>query len=164
MKEGCGLCKLYGHGCQYHPDAPDDELRAVTSVDLNLQQLQAVEALVSREISETLDQVAERAGVTRMTLYRYLQQPEFVAEFRKRVEDELGAHRARVAAALVEGATSASQGQASMQRIYWQRLGELVERREHSGPGGGPIETRSTVDVSKLSTETLERLRDELTE
>lgn len=24
MKKGCGLCKQYGHGCQYHPDGPVD--------------------------------------------------------------------------------------------------------------------------------------------
>ena len=33
-------------------------------------------------------------------------------------------------------------GQAAMQKIYWQRLGELVEKQEHSGPGGEPVLTR----------------------
>lgn len=35
---------------------------------------------------------------------------------------------------------------------------------EHSGPGGGPIESRTTIDASKLSTETLKRLKEELGE
>ena len=59
-----------------------------------------------------------------------------------RVEDELGAYRAKVAAALVRGAITTGPGQAAMQRIFWQRLGELVEKQERTGADGGPIITK----------------------
>ena len=136
---------------------------SVTSGDLSARAVKAAATLASRRIHETLADVAERAGVTPRTLYRYMQKPAFVTEFRKRVEDELGTERGKVAAALVKGACNPGQGQAAMQKIYWQRLGELIEKGEISGPGGGPIET-STIDLSKLSTGTLRKVRKELGE
>lgn len=142
MKKGCGLCKRYGRGCQYHPDEPDEVSESVTGADLSPQQLVAVESLVARGADETLADVARRARVTPRTLYRYLQGADFVHEFRKRVEDELGAYRAKVASALVRGAISVGPGQAAMQRIFWQRLGELVDKQELAGPGGTPIVTK----------------------
>lgn len=45
-------------------------------------------------------------------------------------------------------ATAASNSKAKL-------LGMMVDRQEHSGPGGSPIETRTTFDVSKLSEEEL---------
>lgn len=44
-----------------------------------------------------------------------------------------------------------------------QTLGQR-DKHEHSGPGGGPIETKQTVDLSSLSTDTLRRIREELGE
>ena len=101
-----------------------------------------MECLTSRGLDETLADVAERAMVTRRTLYRYLRDESFVAEFRKRIEGELGAARSKVAGALILGASTPGPGQAAMQKLYWQRLGELVDRHEHSGPGGRPVITR----------------------
>ena len=138
MKDDCGLCKRYGRGCQYHPDVS----QSVTSGDLSTSQVVAMECLTSRGLDETLADVAERAKVTRRTLHRYLRDEVFIAEFRKRIEDELGSARSKVAVALVRGASMPGPGQAAMQKIYWQRLGELVEKQEHSGPGGEPVLTR----------------------
>ena len=78
-------------------------------------------------------------GGTRRTLHRYLRDEVFIAEFRKRIEDELGSARSKVAVALVRGASMPGPGQAAMQKIYWQRLGELVDRYEHSGPLGREV-------------------------
>jgi AcrR family transcriptional regulator len=76
-----------------------------------------------------MEDVARAARVSRRTLYRYLADPAFRKVFRERVELEMGAHRQRVAAALVQGATTPGPGQASMQKIFWQRLGELIDAR-----------------------------------
>ena len=132
-----GACGIEAHRHQVLPAS-----EPVTSADLSPRQVQAAVALASRQIGETLADVAERAGVTPRTLYRYLQSEDFIVEFRKRVEDELGSERAKVAGALVRGACWPGAGQAAMQKIYWQRLGELIEKGEISGPGGNPIIAR----------------------
>ncbi len=62
-------------------------------------------------------------------MHRYLVDPAFLRAYKDRVELELGAYRGRVAAALVKGATTPGPGQASMQKIYWQRLGELIDAK-----------------------------------
>lgn len=111
------------------PSTPPD-VTPLTSARLTYAQYKAIEALIYREESESLGEVASRAGVTRITLWRWLKQPEFVAELKARVEIELGSQRANVARALVQGAIRPGNGQAAMQKIYWQRLGELVERSE----------------------------------
>jgi hypothetical protein len=98
-----------------------------TESDLTLRQARALECLMGRQPEESIEDVAVRAGVSRRTMHRYLVDPAFLKAYRDRVELELGAHRGRVAAALVKGATTPSPGQAAMQRIYWQRLGELID-------------------------------------
>lgn len=100
-----------------------------TESTLSLKQTRALEALMTRESEESIEAVALRAGVSRRTMHRYLVDPVFLAAYRNRVELELGAYRGRVAAALVKGATTPGSGQASMQKIYWQRLGELNDAK-----------------------------------
>jgi AcrR family transcriptional regulator len=100
-----------------------------TESALTLKQARALECLIGRGSEESIEDVASRAGVSRRTMHRYLVDPVFLAAYRERVELELGAHRGRVAAALVKGATTPGSGQASMQKIYWQRLGELIDSR-----------------------------------
>jgi hypothetical protein len=88
-------------------------------------------------------------------MHRYLVDPVFLRAYKDRVELELGAHRGRVAAALVKGATTPGPGQASMQKIYWQRLGELIDAK--SWQLEDPNETLSRVlGVSKESLPTPE--------
>lgn len=115
---------------------------SVTPGELRPKQAKALECLIARGASDTLVAVSKKANVTVRTLYRYLRDPAFSSEFRRRIEDELGAARGEVAKALVAGAVVAGPGQAAMQRIYWTRLGELSDKQEHTGPGGGPVITR----------------------
>jgi hypothetical protein len=120
-----GICHI-----ESHRDQAVGASESVTGADLSSRELVAIESLVARGAKETLADVAERAGVTVRTLYRYMQQDAFVGELRKRIEDELGGARARVAAALIKGAIMPGKGQAAMQKIYWQRLGELIDKRQ----------------------------------
>ena len=103
--------------------------QADTETTLSPKQVRALECLMERGPGQTMEDVAKAAGVSRRTLYRYLEDVVFVKAFRDRVQIELGAHRQRVAAALVSGAVTPGKGQASMQRIYWQKLGEFVDAR-----------------------------------
>lgn len=100
-----------------------------TESALTLKQARALEALMERGPEQTMEDVARAAGVSRRSLYRYLDDPVFLKAYRDRVELELGAHRGRVADALVKGAITPGPGQASMQKIYWQRLGELIDAK-----------------------------------
>jgi hypothetical protein len=122
----------------------------VTKANLSDQQIRAMECLISREPEETLAQVAARAGVSVRSLYRYMKEPGWMAEYRGRIELELGGQRGRVASALIRGATTPGPGQAAMQKIYWQRLGELKDQVELSGPNGGPIQTQSDVTYTNV--------------
>ncbi len=90
-------------------------------------QLQAIELLIDRSNEETIEQIADHCGVTRQSLWRWMQKPEFVAEYKARVDAELGSRRSQVASALIKGATRPGPGQAAMQKIYWQKLGEFSE-------------------------------------
>ena len=49
-----------------------------------------------------------------------------------------------------------------MQRIFWQRLNELPDRREVTGKDGGPVETREMLDLTRLSDQTLRRISEEI--
>lgn len=122
---------------------------------LKLREQKALECLMTRTEDETLADVAARAGVTVRTLHRYLKDEDFKREYRSQVEMEMGGQRARVASALVRGALKTGTGQAAMQKIYWQRLGELNEKVELTGANGGPVESRSQVkvDLSELTVE-----------
>ena len=124
--------------------------------NLTHRESKAIECLLTREPEETLAQVAERAGVKVRVLYRYMRDADFKKAYKERVELEMGGHRSRVANALVKGAVKDGPGQAAMQKIYWQRLGELNEKVELTGANGGPVESLSTqvkVDLSELSVE-----------
>lgn len=100
-----------------------------TGSALTPKQARALEALMERGPEQTMEDVARAARVSRRSLYRYLGDPAFRKVFRERVELEMGAHRQRVAAALIRGAATPGPGQAAMQKLYWQRLGELIDAR-----------------------------------
>jgi len=123
--------------------------------NLTHRESKAIECLLTREPEETLAEVAERAGVKVRVLYRYMRDADFKKAYKERVELEMGGHRSRVANALVKGAVKDGPGQAAMQKIYWQRLGELNEKVEPTGANGGPVESRSQVkvDLSELTVE-----------
>ncbi len=128
---------------------------------LNRDQLRAVDALAHRTFGQTLQSIADDAGCCRMSLYRWMRLPEFVQAVRTSVEARLGMHRGEVAGALLDGAAIPGAGQSSMQRLYWQLLGDLTEKSEVTGPGGGPIQV-ATIDITKLTDAELERAHKDL--
>lgn len=119
---------------------------------LSPRQLLALECLVNRDPGETIEQVGQRAGVSRVTMHRYLKDPKFQQEYRQRVAIELASQRGRMAIALVRGGTTPGPGQAALQKIYWTMLGELRDTLEVTGKDGGPIDINvQQIPLHKLS-------------
>lgn len=140
--DGNSVIAITGTGTE----PPPSHLKAITKPgkSLSITQLHAIELLVSRTADIPLQAICERCGCHRQSLWRWMRRStKFNTEYKAKVEANLGLARGKVAKALVEGATRPGPGQASMQKIYWERLGELVTRSEISGPGGGPIQVES---------------------
>jgi AcrR family transcriptional regulator len=120
---------------------PEDEAQE----GLSPSQLVAVECLVSREPGESMEDVATRARVSRRTLYRYLRDPAFAAEYRQRLALTASTDRGRMLRALVEAGLKPGPGQAACQRLFWQLQGDVRDlvSLEVSGPEGGPVQVET---------------------
>jgi len=133
--------------------------RDETDETFTRRQLLALDCLVDRRPDETLTEVGKRAGISRVTLYRYLNDPEFHREYRARVAAELTSQRSRMANALIKGGVTPGPGQASLQKIYWTMLGELRDTLEVTGKDGGPIDINvQPIPLDKLSPEGLTKI------
>ena len=119
---------------------------------LTPRQIMALECLLDRLPEETLGDVAERAGVSLRTLHRYMREEAFSNEYRLSIAIELASSRGKMAQALIRGGIKPGSGQAAMQKLYWQLIGDLKELLEISGPGGGAIPVDATpIPVESLS-------------
>ena len=126
-------------------------LKSITGKNLSLKQLRTIERLIDQQPGESINDICFDMSIHRQTLQKWLRHPAFALEYRARVESTLAAHRAQVGDALVRGAVAPGTGQSSMQKLYWQRMGELADRTEISGPNGGPIQ----VEASPISADDL---------
>jgi len=127
---------------------------------LTSKQLIALECLLSRRPGETNEEVARRAGISRVTFFRYCRDANFQREYRARVNTKLANARGLVADALLEGAINRGHGQAAMQKIYWTMLGELKDTLELTGKDGKPIDLNlQQIPLDKLSLESLEKMQ-----
>ena len=135
-----------------------DSLEHLETVDgLTYRQSLALESLCNRELGESYTTIAERAGVSRTTFWRYMENPVFMAEFQKRVRMEFRGARMMVAHALINSAISGDNG---AQKLFWQLSGLLQESIELTGEQRN-IE-RSTIDPETLSPEAREMLLREI--
>jgi hypothetical protein len=111
---------------------------------LSARMFKALNALLSQGLTETIREVAARGGVSPRTLYRYMQDPDFMTEYRRLCAQELSVYRAAVTKALIKGATRPGNGQPAMQRLYWERIGEPVvdhsENTNHNHNHNGDID------------------------
>lgn len=119
----------------------------------------ALEALVSRDVDETYESIAQRGGVSRNTLYRYMDDPAFMAEYQRRVRMEFRGVRMQVAKKLI---SQAVQGDAQSQRLYWQLSGMLSETIEFNTGPPRNIESSATLDIDKMSPEARRVLLEEI--
>lgn len=135
----------------------DEELsQSVSSASpcsaLSPKQLLALEALCNLQPKETFSNVADKAGINRRTLYRYLQSKVFRLALQSRMEGTAAAYGPGIFMTLCRAALD---GDMAAQRIYWQLGGKLqgsieivADKREET----------ATIDVNNFPVEFREEL------
>jgi hypothetical protein len=101
-----------------------------SSSKLSVKQLRVLNALLGKGLTETIAQVAERAGVSPRTIYRYMIDHDFITTYRELCKRELSVYRGEVTKALIKGACTRGPAQPAMQKLYYERLGEPVVEHE----------------------------------
>jgi AcrR family transcriptional regulator len=97
-----------------------------TNAKFTVKQVHALHALLSQEVSESMASVAQRAGVSRNTIYRYLKEDAFAAEYRRLTLLEVRGHYAPLMKAIMKGAQERGPGQAALARILLDKIGDPV--------------------------------------
>lgn len=92
---------------------------------LDAKRIKVLHALLSARPQDTNEDIARTIGLSPSTVYRFLQEDRFLAEYKKRVLSMAELFRGSVMKALIEGAVRPGPGQSSLQRIYWEIVGEL---------------------------------------
>lgn len=129
-----------------------DKSDSETNFRLTPRHRKALQALMSQRVGETMEELAERAGVSRASIYRYLQAPEFKAEFDRRVSEQLNRHKPSVLGTLVKGATNPKHKQhAQLQSLYWRLTGDLQRESNVRVQGEIDLNHVPVLDVSSLS-------------
>lgn len=119
-------------------------------------------ALVEQQPKETFAELAERCGVSRTTIWRYLQDDNFHTALRILRQRWVKMHLGRVNNALINLALEhGTPGQVQAARTVLQYVGELKDSVELTGKDGGPVQV-VTVDVESLSPQVRELLLNEI--
>lgn len=123
------------------------------SVRLTNKQLLALEAIATRTPDESMSDVAQRAGISRTTLWRYMSDDTFYIALQLRVRN---VSRSFMPAIMKGLCIAAAKGDAGCQRIYWQLAGKLQESIEVTTQRRG-VEN-ATINVDNLPSEMREEL------
>lgn len=86
------------------------------------------QALESRELGESLSDVAARAGVSRQTLHRYMSDREFLEYYNSEIASELQSSRKRTIKTLIEGANTSGAGQPALMKMLFTMTGDYREK------------------------------------
>lgn len=102
---------------------------------------------------KTYGEVAEEAGVSERSIYKWLNNDRFVEVLNEQVARWTDAENARVWKSLVR---EAADGNVQAQKLYFEMKNKYKDKKEISGPGGEPI--NHSIDFSGLTTEELRML------
>ncbi len=151
-----GACEIPKHQAQVSP--AEDRTKTDDS-GLTVGQRQAVEIIAAAAPKATHTNLAKVCGVRRRaTISEWLANSVFAEAVLRRRRELSRADYGEVIKGLTVGA---KLGDVPAIRTWLEHHGLLKQQLEHSGPDGGPVET-STIDLSKLSSNTLRKVRDEL--
>lgn len=109
-------------------------------------QIHLAHLLASPEIRGTKEQLAEKAGVTRKTLWEWMKIPEYRAYVENLANQYCDMEYAEVRKAHLR---RCKQGDISAIKLYHEIRGDIVEKKklEHTGKDGKPIESELKIVI-----------------
>lgn len=128
------------------------------NVKFSARQLRFIEWLATPKFDRhppTQELLAEEIGVTARTITRWKHIPEVGEAVLDRARELLGDDLPDIYGALRR---EAIKGSYQHIKLAMEMTGEYVERKEISGPEGGPVQTVTTIDIRQLSDEELDTL------
>lgn len=92
---------------------------------LTTKQLEMLEALLTRQIGETIPDLAARCGVGKKSCYTLIRDPRFIAEYQRRLSIKFDTAKGQVADALIKAATVPGPSQIEAQKLFWRMCGVI---------------------------------------
>lgn len=116
-----------------------DSVQNIAGIEnLTAKQVKAIELLCDYENNMTYEAVAEEVGVCYKTLYNWRTRNEDFINVKKKMSEFLLKEKIeRVNRSLLRGAV---EGEPRLIKLFYERLGMYKDRKEISGPDGGPVE------------------------
>lgn len=131
----------------------------LTYDSLTKKQINAISYFINPKIN-SITKIAEKAGVSRQTIYDWMDDEEFKQVLDKKIDQYVNSQTANVWKSLIE---QARNGSVPAIKLFFEMEGKYKERKEITGKDGGPIETKQEYDLSDLEDEEL-RLLEKLNE
>jgi predicted DNA-binding protein YlxM (UPF0122 family) len=130
-----------------------DNKQNLTYDNLSKKQLNAISYFVNPEI-DSITKIAERAGVSRQTIYDWMDDEEFKQVLNKKIDKYVDSQTAHVWKSLI---AQAKQGNVQAAKLFFEMQGKYRDRKEISGPDGEPIEINAKEELAKAINRVAER-------
>ena len=117
-----------------------DNSQKMTYDDLTQKQINALALFVNPTI-DSITEIAEKAGVSRQTIYSWMDNTEFKEALNKKIDQYTDSQTSSVWKSLI---AQAKQGNVQAIKLFFEMRGKYRDRKEISGPGGEPIEIRQS--------------------
>ena len=126
--------------------------------ELTNSQIEAIKLLVDYEKDLSYVEIADKIGVHEKTLYNWRKNDEIFIEVKKQAaEAGLVEKIDKVNKALLKGAL---KGDSRLIKLYYERVGMYVDRKEISGPNGGAIEIDAKEELARAINKVAGRTKD----
>jgi len=131
-----------------------NDKQKLTYDELTKKQINAISLFVNPNI-DTITEIADRAGVSRQTIYAWLDDSTFNEVLNKKIDKMVNSQTASVWKSLIKEAV---QGDVRAIKLFFEMQGKYKDRKEITGKDGQPIQTEQSFDLSNLSDEELRLL------
>lgn len=137
-----------------------DSLQDISGIEhLSPKQIKAIMLLCDYDRNMTYRAIAKEVGVCYKTLYNWRTKDKHFMNVKKKASELLLEEKIdRVNRALLNGAM---EGNARLIKLYYERLGLYKDRKEISGPDGGPIEVDPKAQLKKALDKVAEGVKKE---